>query len=61
VLDVELGELGAVTVGHDGSGAHPAWHLEAVEVKPIGDPIAFTGEWTKRWHCLKDLCQVFQL
>lgn len=26
--DAELGELEAVTIGHDGSGQKPAWHLQ---------------------------------
>jgi hypothetical protein len=36
VLDTELGDLHAVTVGHDGSGPNPAWHLERVEVQCMG-------------------------
>lgn len=31
----ELGELTAVTVGHDGSGKSPAWHLDHVAVTPL--------------------------
>ena len=36
VLDSYLGDLHAVTVGHDGTGPNPAWHLDRVEVQCIG-------------------------
>ena len=32
IQDRELGMLEAVTVGHDGSGLKPAWHLQQVAV-----------------------------
>lgn len=34
ISDVDLGELTAVTISHDGSGTSPAWHLDHIEVTP---------------------------
>lgn len=33
--DADLGELVAVTVGHDGRGSCPSWHLDKVQVASL--------------------------
>jgi hypothetical protein len=34
--DADLGDLTAVTICHDGSGASPGWHVSHVLVQPLG-------------------------
>lgn len=36
IEDADLGELTAVTISHDSSGISPSWHLDHVEVTPLG-------------------------
>ena len=36
VQDAALGELEGVTIGHDGSGLRPAWHLQQVREVGVG-------------------------
>eukprot|EP00878_Enallax_costatus_P030567 GHUV01033298.1.p1 GENE.GHUV01033298.1~~GHUV01033298.1.p1 ORF type:complete len:165 (-),score=35.04 GHUV01033298.1:204-698(-) len=38
IEDVDLGELTAVTISHDNSGNSPSWHLDHIEMTPLGPP-----------------------